>query len=1754
MSEQDSFKTQRKVLKSAITRIINFVNNFDPTTGNEFDLTVREEQLNNNFDKYLECQSQLEILNYEAHQADRPDVEDKVFTALSKIKTIKLSMQQTTNKILVNSAATTCPTAVKLPNIHISTFNGKTEQWKTFLSLFTATINNNAQLDNVQKFYYLKSFLADEPLALINELELTSDNYSKALDILKKRYDNKLLTINHHLKSLLEMLPIGKANAINLREFVTTVNQHVNALKSLSLPIEHWDVVLVYILCKKLDVNTHKSFELERDSSCLPTFNEFLQFLEKRAAAFENVGGPSFSSNKPCKVAQINVNQNNSQVPSSNNVRIKRDVNSFKQKPQYNKNALSKNCLYCANKQHSIFSCSQFIKLQDGDKLKFINSIDVCHNCFSKTHQLNQCTARSCWVCGKKHHTILHDCFATRVATVTVPTTVDEPSASTSQTSIALNNIMSNQVLLATALVNIKISSDKTIVARCLLDSASQVSFITKEFFNKIQSQIFKQSANIFGLSGNKTVVHNYTKLNFISQYNKRFHFQENCAIVDNITLPLPHIYIDKTVFHIPAGVFLADKHFNVPGKIDILLGASVYYSSLKEQIIHLGKGLPVLQHTQFGYTVAGNFLNNQQSNNFSTFTVATISNVNSNDNNSNLDEILLKFWQVEEVSNKHSVSYLNQTSEAEKLFLSSISYKQNKFQVNLPFKSNVQISELDGSYEVALRRFKLLERRFTQNTELFIQYKQFINEYVALGHAKYVDIDFSNPSHLVNCYFMPHQAVFKVSSSTKIRVVFDASAKSTNGKSLNDLLHAPPPPQRDIFDLLINLRCNKYVFTTDIQKMYRQILIAENDKKFQRILWRENQLDTLKCLELQTVTYGTSSAPFLAVSTIRYLAETYKDRFPLAAQVLLNDCYVDDIMTGADSLDMLYSVKNELVNLLHIGGFELHKWCANNKDFLNTIPKERHESLEVHFSEGNNVIKTLGLFWDPSNDIFKISFSNNYPQLLTKRNILSFIARIYDPLGIIGPIITPFKIFMQNLWCTKINWDTEIPIELQNKWNQLISYIDNVKHIYVPRWLKMHVEITSMQLHGFSDASNLCYGAVVYLRCQYANQTVSVRLISSKSRVSPLKKVTLPRLELLGAVILSRLTKKLLSIIPFKINEIYLWSDSTIVLSWINSDPSRWNTFVSNRIAEIQNNVPTCQWCYINTKENPADCLSRGLDASKLINFSLWFEGPTFLKKLNFIPELFTQQHLTQSNTSNFELKNIISMVNTSQNFDDSILRRSSNYNRLIRTIAYCFRFIQKCKKSPNTERNEITVTEYNNALTKIIYLVQHVAFFREISLIQNNQSCKNTKLESLNPFLDNNNLLRVGGRLKLANIDFSQKHPIILPAGHHFTRLLIEYEHKRLCHTGPQNLLSNLRLQYWPMGGRREVKKILRTCLRCFRFRASGSKQIMADLPPSRVTMSRPYQNVGVDMAGPFLTKQSRIRKSLQTKSYVALFICLATKAVHLELVSDMSADKFLFALKRFVSRRGFPSLIISDNGTNFHGTKNQLTTTLHNLISNNDSNNKVDLNWYLVQNKITWKFITPGAPHHGGIWEANIKSMKKHLIRVLGTVVLTYEETYTVLCQIEAVLNSRPLVPLSENPDDLNYLTPGHFLVNSNLTALPETNYTETPINRLKFWELCCKLHQSFWKKWHVEYLHNLQSRHKWFQCFENIKLNTMVLMIEENVSPLHWPIGRIVKIIESPSDKKVRSVEIRTERGVYRRPITKIAPLPFQSSDD
>ncbi|GBM85144.1 hypothetical protein AVEN_85619-1, partial [Araneus ventricosus] len=1250
-----------------------------------------------------------------------------------------------------------------------------------------------------------------------------------------------------------------------------------------------------------------------------------------------------------------------------------------------------------------------------------------------------------------------------------------------------------HSALLSTAVCYLIDASGKQVRLRCLLDAGSQMSFLKRDCVEMLGLKKEKTNILVSGLNDSSIPIKSQVTA-MITNENKSYVRSLNFLVVPKITAGLtPSNKFDVSIGDF-SNIKLADEKFNVPERVDMLLGVEVFYELLRPGQISLPNSNLLLQNTVFGFIVSGGIPRENENVIHCGFLKQEI----------NLDQTLKQFWEIENVES--DIPKSRESNLCEEHFQNNHSRdKSGRYIVKMPLKENPDC--LGKSRHIALKKLNSLWNRFVKDPELLTLYSNFMHEYLELGHMYEIkEIEEKSGS-----YYIPHLGVFRPESKTSpLRVVFNASTLTTAGNSLNSIQYNGGVIQDDLFSIMIRFRKHAFAFTADIKKMYRMILVHPSQRQLQRILWKDSYNGPIKTYELATVTYGTASAPFLAMRTLKQLAIDERKRYPAAATVLESDLYMDDVLSGSDDLETAKNLQRELIDILSSGKMSLHKWCSNTAE------------LAVASEEFG----------------------------VTKRLVLSTIARVFDPLGILGPVVTKAKIFLQRLWLLNLKWDDPLPAKEADEWIQFSSALQNVNDIEVDRCILLP-KPDLIEIHGFADASEAAYGAAVYCKSRSRSGEVSIKLIASKSRVSPIKRLTIPKLELCSAVLLAKLVTRVISALKLDITNTFLWSDSMIVLCWLQKEPCYLKTFVANRVSEIQKLTNVDQWRHVSSHDNPADLISRGVDPDRLSESSLWWSGPEFLTHDSYpkrdIPSSVIQNdfsnELKNSNCSDSKCFSVFS--DGVNNFTNGLIDLSNNYCKIIRILSYIYRFINNCKNKSERKKGPLESGELKVSELFVLRQMQNEHFVKDVnSLRKKGEVSKESQLRNLHPFLDTNGLVRVGGRLGNSELSTDRKYPILLPSKARVTHLILQYYHRMNLHVGPQSLLFHVRQKYWPLNGRTLCREIVHKCVTCFKAKPVVCEQLMGALPKERVTANFPFNCTGVDFTGPFSIKYKNQRKGVCQKIYVSLFICFVTKCVHLELVTELTSEAFVATLKRFFSRRGKCSKLFSDNATNFVGS-NQELRKLHSMVKNPDG----VLSGYLSSEGIDWKFLPPRAPNFGGLWEAGVKSFKHHLKRVVGNSKLTFEEFLTVTTQIEGILNSRPLVPLTTEIEDLNALTPAHFLIGRPINSIVEPNLFEIPECRLKIWQKLTKMIQIIWKRWSNDYLCNLQQRGKWFFDKNNVRIGDLVIIKEDNMAVCNWPLGRIVELFPG-NDNKIRVVGVKTQKGFFKRPISKVCLLPIE----
>ena len=841
---------------------------------------------------------------------------------------------------------------------------------------------------------------------------------------------------------------------------------------------------------------------------------------------------------------------------------------------------------------------------------------------------------------------------------------------------------------------------------------------------------------------------------------------------------------------------------------------------------------------------------------------------------------------------------------------------------------------------------------------------------------------------------------------------------------------------------------------------------------------------------------------------------------------------YVDDIVISVDSEEEARALRDQLDILLAQAGFPLRKWASSHSSVLDDIAVEaRSASMLTFDSETDIFLKVLGLHWCAHSDCFSFQV-RPLDRGCSKRIILSELARIFDPLGFLAPLTFAAKLLIQQLWVLGLDWDETPPPEICNQWKRYQLELPELSSIRISRSLSLDSHCR-LELHGFCDASERGYGAVVYLRTVSSGEA-RVQMLIAKSKVAPLKSQSLPRLELCAALLLSKLLSYLEEVLKpaLSLDAIFAWSDSMVTLAWIRSSPHKLETFVRNRVARIQECTAAVSWGHVGTKSNPADHCSRGLFPLELLVCRQWWAGPDWL--IDFQPPSEPDSNSLDSIEERVNSSVTLLTTHMEPSFS-KLFSRYSSLGKICRIVAYCLRFVYRTRRMSVSASLVVDRLEEHDALMKLVKVVQGVSFENDILHLQK-QKRVSVELRKLAPFIDSHGLLRVGGRLENSHLSYEAKHPALLPGRHRLTRLLIERVHRENLHPGRRTLQYLLMQNFWIVGAQRAIKRVLSNCYRCFRAHPRALQPIMADLPSERVRPAKPFSITGVDFAGPFSITPVKSRGVKTFKAYVSLFVCFTTKAVHLELVFSLTTEAFLAALRRFISRRGRCSQLYSDCGTNFVGASRELIK--HMVFASEIE-------------RISWSFNPPSAPHFGGLWEAGVKSFKTHLARVVGEQVLSVEEFSTLLAQIEAILNSRPLCPLSGDPSDLSVLSPGHFLTCEPLVSLPSPDLSLISVNRLDRWQLLQRMQQDFWKRWQQEYLLSLQQRGKWSRGIGDLLKGELVLLKEASAPPLRWRLGRVVEL-HPGRDGVLRVATVRTAEGLLTRPCVKLCPLPRDNS--
>ena len=976
-----------------------------------------------------------------------------------------------------------------------------------------------------------------------------------------------------------------------------------------------------------------------------------------------------------------------------------------------------------------------------------------------------------------------------------------------------------------------------------------------------------------------------------------------------------------------------------------------------------------------------------------------------------------------------------------------------------------------------------------------------------------------------------------------KVRVVFDAAA-SYKGTSLNDQLVAGPDLLNSLVGVIMRFRLHDVAMIADIETMFFQVRVIEKDQPSLRFLWRdverENPPDVY---HMQSMIFGAKSSPCCANYCLKRTAVDNQATIEKQTfKTVLRDFYMDNLLKSLPTEEEATKLALELIDLLSSGGFRLTKFMSNSGNVLAQLPPEdilctlgEHQPFNLDL-DSLPVERALGVLWNVEQDSLEMKVvTKQLPP--TKRGILKQIAAIYDPLGLAAPFVLRAKMILQELWRLQYGWDDEIKGILLEAWKAWKAELPALASLSVPRCYLSGADYCCAQLHIFADASELAFGAAAYWRFRTMDQLFCCAFILGKTRLAPIKPLTIPRLELQAAVMAVRMSAMIKKELDVSSSQITYWTDSTTVLQYIKSETTRFHTFVSNRVAEIKDVSDPKSWKHVPGRLNAADDCSRGLSAQEIVGDSRWIHGPKFLwKDQNYWPD---QPACQAPDADDPEVK-WGSWLGLTSEISDAFMdpKRTSSWTHLVRVTAWVLRFVCKCHnkdKRTSLEGELLSVDEISTAEDFWIKRIQVQAYPDDLArLLAGKEIHLSSDLKSLHPLVDENGILRVGGRLDRAPISYEAKHPAILPKKSDIVPLILSSLHQRLNHAGAEHVLTELRQRFWVPQVRSTIKKLLKSCLICRKQNSKPIAPLMANLPYGRLQpFVPPFYHTGVDYFGPLFVKEKRST----VKRYGCLFTCLGTRAVHLEIAHSLDTDSFIMALRRMMARRGKPRHVYSDNGTNFVGAERELKESL-------DKMNQAKITNTLSQDRTQWHFNPPSAPHFGGVWERLVQSAKKALKISLRGQLVNDETLHTFIVEVESLLNSRPLTHVSVDPHDLEPITPNHFLIGRNSPNVPPDVFDKRDLCSRKRWRQAQTLTDHFWRRWLREYVPNLTERKIWQRKRQrDIRIGDLVLVVDENVPRGRWNLGRVIKTFPGDDDL-VRAADVQTKNGVHKRPVVKL----------
>ena len=1660
------------------------------------------------------------------------------------------------------------------PDVDMETFDGNPLNYTYFRCMFRETVEK--KIDDPQgRLTRLIKYTSGEAQEMVKHFihDRPDRGYQNAITLLEKNYGNPYKLLASYRNEIKRMPKIRTGDASAYRKMFNFLIK----CKSLSYdegynPLDTPDVICMVLAKLPIylqDRWNRDAMKIRRIRCREPGLTELLNFIEEEMML---VSDPLFSREA---ISQYEEKTHLSKPQKLHGNKFHSFATGRGSEDDEDQNEAAKlSCAICGE-DHDIEYCDEFLNQSVQERSKIIFRRKLCYGCLtdiSKDHNAKNCSnRRKCMVCNGTHPTTLHG--------VKIEKKRKNEQRDEDHQDITVASINTGSEVISMCIVPVKVKKDhssEAVETYALLDSCSQGTFISEKLTQDLGASGRKTSITVKTLNGEHTstsmVIEGLQVAQVDDTLNKwltlprTFAKSELPVDSDDVTNPC-ELKKWKYLDHI-----INQLKWKENPDVGLLIGANCTKALEPIEMIQSRNGGPYAFRTRLGWCVVGP-VNNSNNRRISCNRI-TVKQADSNEvgmhyfqsnmevKEQNVPEMLKKIYNHDFTEAQHMVNKETAgMSQEDKKFLSIVEngtkLVNGHYEIPLPFRN--QDVNLPNNRIQAVKRFDSLQKRMARDKKYKDDYMKFMKDLISRGYA----IETSTEPKSGKFWYLPHHGVYHPNKPGKIRVVFDLSAEY-HGTSINKQLLSGPDLANQIVGVLLRFREESVAVTGDIEAMFHQVKIPEEQRNFLRFIWWKDNNPEKELVDYQMTAhvFGGISSPSCSNFALRKTASDNCHQYGQeVSNILRRNFYVDDMLKSFSSTDAAINAIHKVMDLCREGGFKLTKFSSNDVDVLKSITDEyrkdgvKDKDLQIGTLPED---KALGVKWNIQDDTlgFTIKMSK---KATTRRGLLSDLSSVYDPLGFGAPFLLKGRLIIQQLCKNNINWDEPIDEHTAYEWLKWRNNLVALQDVSIPRVIKPKGfgNVTNYTLHHFSDACESGYGQSSYIRLVNDHGKVHCALLIGKSRVAPLKFISIPRLELTAATLSIKVSKMIKEELDMKIDDEIFWTDSQVVLGYINSDARRFKIFVANRVQQIRDGSRTDQWNYVETGNNPADDASRGLESKDRDRIKRWFEGPSFLWQSTPCWSKIVQKahHLSEEDP---ELKKItkVNSIRMENGILSKLTTRTSSWLKLKRLFAVLLTvkdiWLKRLPKVSSFKEilQTIKVQHLEEAKYKIFMMVQVNTFANEIKHLRSKDSShlNRSTINKLDPFIDEKGIVRVGGRLKNSNLSREENHPVILPKRNQVSEMIVRWSHQQVGHGARGMTLNHLRSSgIWIISANALVRHVIHKCVVCRKLRGKMGFQKMADLPPERCTQAPPFTYCGVDMFGPMLITE---RRSI-LKRYGALFTCFASRAVHIEVTNAIDADSFILSLRRFMARRGAVRSIWSDNGTNFVGTNNEMKKAFKEM-----DHKKIKI---FLQEKgadwLEWHHNPPAASHMGGVWERQIRSARRILEGLMRThgQSLNDESLRTLMTEVEMIVNSRPLTV--ENLNDISSnmpLSPSNLLtMKTNVVMPPPGNFMKPDLYSKKRWRRVQHIAEEFWNRWRKEFLQSLQERQKWNTKTRNFEVGDIVLL-QDDSHRNQWPMARIVGI-EPDKHGNVRSVELQVAdrngdgQQILRRPITKIILL-------